>query len=259
MKQFDDQRFRTYETLKLEDSEKKEVFSKIMTSIDKTKKNREIKNFFTPVLSAALVALFVLFGGYFLATEVIFDEQVNQGASYEERADIEKILNEELGTEVFVPLHSEYPIGTVLVNFQTVFEEDEPIKGDVLGASILYFAGKNQTGFLSEEQLMEYQERTRSEVVFGELYNEESLIEVNIHLGDAPSMENAEEIEIEERSVLRSYIEREQGDTVWLSLEFNDVWYVILYKLNDGNTEEDVMSFAKSFIKRLNDINESSD
>ncbi|OIJ15491.1 hypothetical protein BKP35_00405 [Anaerobacillus arseniciselenatis] len=249
-----DRTFQRLDTTKFNENEKKEVFSTIMHSLDHSKRKRRHTNIFNHVFSTVFVALFVLIGGYFLVTEVIFDGQPNQGAVYEERDELEQILSQELNSNVYVPWHEDFPAKTGIVKYSTVFQDNTPTKGEPISATVYYFVEQNDDNQLTKEETLHFEERNRSEVVFGSLYSESAMVTVDIFTGSAPSMEDAVEINIEGKEVLYSYIEREPNDTAWFALEFNDVWYVFLHKLEEVTTEDDAMNFVENFIQRLNTL-----
>jgi hypothetical protein len=94
MKQYEektefDETLKSLDSIILEGSDKEEIYSNLMKSIEKKKSNSGIFKWSNHFLSAAFIAFFLIGGGYFIAEKIM----VEQAAPLEDNIDtIEKVL-----------------------------------------------------------------------------------------------------------------------------------------------------------------------
>ncbi|WP_374053868.1 hypothetical protein [Rossellomorea sp. FM04394] len=91
MKQYDDknefdQTLKSFNSVVMDESEKEEVYSNLMNSFEKKKRKNRIFKWSNHILTAALVAIFLIGGGYFIADKILLEQ-----AAPEDNKNIETI------------------------------------------------------------------------------------------------------------------------------------------------------------------------
>jgi hypothetical protein len=79
MKQYDDknefdQTLKSFNSVVMDDSEKEEVYSNLMNSFEKKHRKNRIFKWSNHILTAALVAIFLIGGGYFIADKILLEQ-----------------------------------------------------------------------------------------------------------------------------------------------------------------------------------------
>ncbi|MDG5788043.1 hypothetical protein QA612_11130 [Evansella sp. AB-P1] len=150
-----DETFKSFQSIDFNQSEKQEVFSNLMMSMNKPNKKHSFSRFFNPVFSTVITALLLIFGGYFLVTGVILDDDRGGGdSSIPENMEIIKSENEMFQT--VAPKNWEIDTDATSIyiyTFDTPLDEE-----DRSGVSIQIAAVPNHEHYeegISYEQWME--------------------------------------------------------------------------------------------------------
>ncbi|MGP4072042.1 hypothetical protein ACTWQB_05755 [Piscibacillus sp. B03] len=159
-------------------------------------------------------------------------------------------INEQIGVKPYLP-ETEYPINLAIIEYRTVLEDGEQVKGDPLKARVEY--GVSQEEKVDQEFLESWKEQHPDlEIIHGNLYMDQTAIGLSISPGGVGEMTNAEVIEIEGHEVDYQFIEREETQPVIISINFEDVGYMIEYQAEEDDIEEEAKAFAADIINHYN-------
>ncbi|WP_422122728.1 hypothetical protein DHX103_13275 [Planococcus sp. X10-3] len=160
---------------------------------------------------------------------------------------IQQAINEKLGVEAYVPKHEDYPATLASVEYLFTLEDgEEVVRDEPKQATVTYQA--------STEELFEgidveaWEEENRSEVLYGDFYQGSAAVTMNIRPQGGATLNDSELIEISGQEVQYQFLERENGNFVFMLFEAGGVGYFIIYLLIDGQTEEDAKGFAQEII-----------
>ncbi|MCD8510883.1 MAG: hypothetical protein LRY73_14150 [Bacillus sp. (in: Bacteria)] len=260
MKHYDDksefdETFKRYESIDFPDKNK--VYGKMMRTLEGEEKTQKFFQFVKPAISTVIAAVIFLFGGYYLFTNFILEENTSeefrngegqgQGSSNPYYQELEQEIYDVFGKAVHVPVHESLQLGTAWI------PHNQTIVGDV--------TSREPSGVILAYGLEEHLESNTDEfhLLFGEpqklltstyLKDEHSIVVVSVleRMGAY-----AKEMEIADHTVSYHYDQRVPTmiDVMLLHVRLDDLVYLFDYSLVDGHTEEDAIAFVESFIKQV--------
>lgn len=235
------------QNIKVTEAEK----NRIITNLEerKPRNTRPYKYYFS--LAAAAVLLVILFVPSFMQNLVPSDRPDSQYAELEEK------LSELLGVDVFVPENENYPISLATINFDAKVVDGQPEKGDPIGASVYYVTDLTEKRELSDEERMEWDRMTRRDVIYGDYYDNDGVIHLEILSDGVGTIPNSEMMELEGQRIQYQYVSNPLDDMVVLGFDVNGVGYIVHYFLTDGNAEDDAKQFVQTFLQRFYDQEET--
>lgn len=159
-------------------------------------------------------------------------------------------INKQIGVEPYLP-ETEYPINLAYIEYRTVLEDGEQVKGDPLRARVEY--GVSQEEKVDDEFLESWKEQHPDlEIIHGDLYMDQTAIGLSISPGGVGEITNADVNEIEGHEVDYQFIEREETQAVIIGIDFEDVGYMIEYQAEEDDIEAEAKAFAADIIKQYN-------
>lgn len=258
MKHYDDksefdETFKRYDSIDFPDKNK--VYGKMMRTLEGQERTQKFFQFVKPAFSTVIAAVIFLFGGYFLFTNFILNENASQefmngegqGSNNPYYQELEQEIYDVFGKTVHVPVHESLQLGTVWI------PHNQTIVGDV--------TSREPSGVILAYGLEEHLESNTEEfhLVFDEpqkllsstyLKDEDSIVVVSVleRMGAY-----AKEMEISDHKVSYHYDKRvpTMKDVMLLNVRLNDLVYLFDYSLVDGHTEEDAIAFVESFIQQV--------
>jgi hypothetical protein len=175
--------------------------------------------------------------------------------STSENNELQSSVKQVWGTEIYVPKHDKYPVGIAYAEYLPILKDGKkvPDGGEPWLVNIMYFSEdeKSPTGNKHIDQWKEND--ALKEFIYESSYQNQFMIGLSIQkMGNDTVHPEAKEIEIDGHKA--SYYfgpARDQGNFVYLGINFEhlDYWYSIMYRIDDNNTEEDAIEFARSIIK----------
>lgn len=246
-----DREFKSYECMEMKESDKREVFSRLMDSVEFPQKKRLFRDVFNPVLSAILAAAFLLVGGYFVANQIIQEDPAQQArpAAYE---GVEKQLSDTFNKEVIVPNHPKYHAQMVWVPYSGssmgggTYERDRP-----LGATIIYKAESNTLDNKDLEKLREMGDFVYGKPVINPFNDVHSEIRVDISNVNAISGDEIESIE--GTRIYYKEIEMDTDRYIKYSFLLNHLTYSFSHKVTGPETPTEARAFVTAFLKQVNE------
>ncbi|WP_223701812.1 hypothetical protein [Sutcliffiella deserti] len=240
------QEFKRYESIQLDESEQREVYVRLTSSINKHKRNRRYTDIINPIISTVLIAMFLLVGGYFVANEILKDE-VEQQASYPPiYSDLEKQLSNILNKQVVVPYHKDYPVKMVWIPYKGNRIDGEFSDSKPLGATIVYKSDIVNDSDKNEEEIERLMEM--GDIIYGlPVPSDHAAIRVDI------LNENSifgEEMKMGDTKVYYDLQEMEHYDVIHYSFSLNHLTYVFSHKVTGPNTHAEAKTFVTSFLKQ---------
>lgn len=262
MKQFNDQKefdkvLKSYNSIDVNKSDEKEMYSNIMLGINKLNKRKERSNFIKPILSTIVLLMFLIPGGYLLFNQVILVDDINQMNENESNTtkhkEIEKIAEEVLGVNIIIPEHQKYVIGTSAIGFgRDMSNIEELVRGDPNNISVEYFIETDDRMDFTEEMIAEVENMNLVEFIHNEQFNASSIISLSVNLNLYTELPHQDEIEIEGHSVNFGFLEQSDYDIALFYIPYDDFAYEITYRLKSGSTIEDAKNFVAIIINELN-------
>ncbi|WP_417899891.1 hypothetical protein ABN702_06320 [Bacillus haimaensis] len=246
-----DREFGSYESMEMQEADKREVFSRLMNSLELPQKKRLFRDFLNPVVSAVLAAAFLLVGGYFVANQILQEEPAQQASPAVYEA-VEKQLSDTFNKEVIIPNHPKYHAQMIWVPYSgssidgRKFERERP-----LGAIIIYKAESNTLDNKEVEKIREMGDFVYGKPVINPLKDVHSEIRVDISNVNAISGEEIESIE----GVRIYYKEVEMDTDKYINYRFslNELTYVFSHKVTGPETPTEARAFVTSFLKQVNE------
>ncbi|MGM0834781.1 MAG: hypothetical protein ACQEV7_01410 [Bacillota bacterium] len=246
-----DQEFRSYESMEMKGSDKREVYSRLMNSVELPQKKRLFRDVFNPIVSAVLAAAFLLVGGYLVANQILLEEPAQQAspAAYER---VEQQLSDTFNKEFIIPNHPKYHAQMVWVPYSGssigggTYERDRP-----LGATIVYKAESNTLDNKEIEKIRETGDFVYGKPVINPLKDVHSEIRVDISIVNAISGEEIESIE--GTRIYYNEIEMETDKYIRYSFLLNHLTYVFSHKVTGPETPTEARAFVTSFLKQVNE------
>lgn len=245
------QEFRSYEYMEMKEADKKEVYSRLMNSVELPKKKRLFRDVFNPVVSAVLAAAFLLVGGYFVANQILQEDPAQQAspAAYE---GVEKQLSDTFNKEVIIPNHLKYPVKMVWLSYYGHSSEDGPFEREKpFGATIVYKGENRNLVETDVEKLREIGDFIYGKPVTNPLEYAHSEVRVEI-----VNVNNISGKEIESIEGIRIYyqeIERETDKFINHSFLLNHLTYVFTHKVTGPETPAEARAFVTAFLKQVNE------
>lgn len=245
------QEFRSYESMEMKEADKREVYSRLMNSVEFPKKKRLFRDVINPVVSAILAAAFLLVGGYFVAYQILQEDSVQQSspAAYER---VEKQLSDTFNKEVIIPNHPKYHAQMIWVPYSGssigggTYERDRP-----LGAIIVYKAESNTLDNKEVEKIRETGDFVYGKPVINPLKDVHSEIRVDISNVNAISGEEIESIE--GTRIYYKEIEMETDKYIRYSFLLNHLTYSFSHKVTGPETPAEARAFVTAFLKQVNE------
>lgn len=255
MKQYNDkseydEMFKRYESIGF--SDKNKVYAKVIKTLDESKKNQKVTNVIKPVFSTVIATIIFLFGGYFLINNIILDDKFNQNyvqGDYTSPVDyqaLEQELTDKFGFPFLVPIHETLRIGFVLVHNSVAI--DGGITSKPKGAIIAYGLEEN---LKQDRSGVFYQSLTEMGDILTSTYLEEEDAVVIVSTLDYTGIVFGGEMEIGGESIRYRYVDMGTHQEVNFKVQTNDIDYVFIHKLVDGNTIEDTVTFIEAFLKKV--------
>ncbi|WP_339226341.1 hypothetical protein NSQ77_12525 [Oceanobacillus sp. FSL K6-2867] len=167
----------------------------------------------------------------------------SQGTSDSETEIVQEKVNEVLGINPYIP-QTDFPFGSLLIGYEMDTEEGEVTTGDPMQAEIIYYFSKDEP--LDEEMKKAWGDE-RKELVYGDLYLDNTAIQMTISKGVVGELAGAESIEIDGHEVQYQVI-NEEMDVVVMGMDFDGYGYTIQYFLLEDETKEDAIAFAEEII-----------
>lgn len=167
----------------------------------------------------------------------------SQGTSDSETEVVQEKINEILGINPYIP-QTDFPFGSLLIGYEMDTEEGEVSTGDPMQAEVIYYFSKDAP--LDEEMKKAWGDE-RKELVYGDLFLDNTAIQMTISKGGIGEMMDAESIEIDGHEVQYQVI-NEELDVVIMGVDFDGYGYTIQYFLLEDETEEDAIAFAEEII-----------
>lgn len=244
-----DQEFRSYESLKMKEADKREVYSRLMSSVELPQKKRLFRDVFNPVVSAVLAAAFLLVGGYFV-TDQFLKEDPGQQASPAVYERVERQLSETFNKEVIIPNHPKYHAQMIWVsyygsNIEGSYERDRP-----LGIIIVY---KGENSNIDEKEVEKL--RDMGDFLYGKpIINpfEDIHSEIRIDIANVNAISGEEIESIEGTRIYYNEIETETDKYIRYSFLLNHLTYVFTHKMTGPETSTEARAFVTTFLKQVN-------
>ncbi|MFC4323060.1 hypothetical protein [Litchfieldia salsa] len=137
-----DNTFKSFQNVKLDDKEKREIYLKVSESVNKSKSGK-LSWHIRPVFNTILAGMLLLIGGYLLVNEIIFSEKGNQSQENEESKnpyiEIEEKISDVLQASVYIPYHEDLPLKMAMFMVSTTSTvEGEELERRYVAAVIAY-------------------------------------------------------------------------------------------------------------------------
>ncbi|MBU9722212.1 MULTISPECIES: hypothetical protein [Bacillaceae] len=245
-----DRLFKSYNSIEISEHEEKEMYENITYGIDKLSKKKSTFKFLSPVLSTAVVAIILFFGGYSIYNHIILDSIELNNGSNNATSDTELIrqkINEEFGVSPLIPEHDEYTIGNVTVNYSILNGVGDSNDEKPRSVEIHYLVSTNN--MLDQNLIDEWGSAGTQEIIFGDLYLDEVAISIEVFKGGYGEIQGAETIEINGQPIQYQFVESDI-DVAIVGINFDDFGLMIQYNLYHGETEEDIKSFISKLIEK---------
>ncbi|WP_100012110.1 hypothetical protein [Lentibacillus sediminis] len=167
------------------------------------------------------------------------------GQAYINTAEISGEIDEYLGVTPYLP-ELDYPIGHAHIEYNTTFEDGEPARGEPWKATIEYKVSQDEQ---VDDQFREAweDEVPDREIIYGELYMDQSAVLLSVYKDEAGTLQNAEVIEIVGHEVQYQHIQR-GTEAVIMLINFEDIGYEIQYLVEEEDIEEEAKAFAEEII-----------
>jgi hypothetical protein len=246
-----DQEFRIYESMEMKEADKREVYSRLMNSVELPQKKRLFMDVFNPVVSAVLAVAFLLVGGYFVANQILQEGPVQQAspAAYER---VEQQLSDTLNKEVIIPNHPKYPVKLVWLSYYGGSFEGRPFERDRPSGATIIYKGENSNLDEGEvEKLREMGDFIYGQPVTNPIENAHSEIKVAIINVNAISGEEIESIE--GTRVYYKEIEEDNHKYIIYSFLLNHLTYRFTHKVTGPETPTEARAFVTAFLKQVNE------
>ncbi|GEL78353.1 hypothetical protein [Tenuibacillus multivorans] len=160
-------------------------------------------------------------------------------------ADISEKINEYLGVTPYLP-ETEYPIGHVHIEYSPKFQDGKVTRGDPFKATIEYNLSQDERADETFKEAWEARDQFR-EIIYGELYEDQSAIVMNVYNGGPGNLQGADVIEIDGHEVQYQHIQRDLEVVVML-ISIKGIGYEIQYLTEENDIEEEAKAFAKEII-----------
>lgn len=138
-----DDTFKSFQNIKLNNQEKRDIQIKMMKSAEKTKRG-EINWNRCPFFNTILAGLLLFLGGYFLINEVILSEEGKRGHENGEfespYIEIEKEISDILQTPVYIPHHEDLPVKMVMYLISTTSRTDGEVIDQKPEAAVIAYS-----------------------------------------------------------------------------------------------------------------------
>ncbi|RHW35299.1 hypothetical protein [Oceanobacillus profundus] len=167
----------------------------------------------------------------------------SQGTSDSETDVVQEKINDVLGINPYIP-QTDFPFGSLLIGYEMETEEGEVKTGDPMQAEVIYYFSKDEP--LDEEMKKAWGD-DRKQLIYGDLYLDNTAIQMTISKGRVGELAGAECIEVDGHEVQYQVV-NEELDVVIMGMDFNGYGYTIQYFLLEDETEEDAIAFAKEII-----------
>lgn len=239
------------EEIKLDRGEKEEVYNKLTVSMATGKKPQRFRTVLTPLLNIAIMVLFVCAGGYLIFTNFLVENSASDPR--ELYIDLEEIISDKLGVQIYLPEHEKYPIDAVGIYYGPAFDENREMKrGNPVRAQIYY--AKEPTELMDDDmiELMKQRGSELEEWIYQRYYMAETAFEISIYTMSLTITEESELMEIEGHSVEYILLERDHVDLHIFYVEMDGVVYTIDYRITDGMAEDEAFTFIHSFLQQIN-------
>ncbi|HSI66070.1 MAG TPA: hypothetical protein VK947_01565 [Planococcus sp. (in: firmicutes)] len=160
---------------------------------------------------------------------------------------IETRINDELGVDAHVPQTFDYPIGIASIEYGFHMEDGDVVLDDPFFANIQYqLATEEPFEGIDREA---WEEEHRSEIIYGDFYQEPSVVSMRISKDSFGSIIDAGTQTISGHVVQYQFLQRDANDIVIIGFDIENVGYLLNYQLIDGQTEEDAQAFASEIIE----------
>jgi hypothetical protein len=246
-----DQELRSYESMEMKEADKREVFSRLMNSVELPQKKRLFRDVFNPVVSAVLAAAFLLVGGYFVANQILQEEPAQQAspAAYER---VEQQLSDTLNKEVIIPNHPKYPAQMVWLSYYGGSFEGRPFERDRPFGAIIIYKGVNSN--LDETEVEKLREM--GDFVYGKPVTnplEYTHSEVRVEIVNVNTISGKEIESIEGTRIYYKEIEMDTDKYINYSFLLNHLTYVFSHKVTGPETPAEARAFVTAFLKQVNE------
>ncbi|MGD6831330.1 hypothetical protein ACQCT5_04170 [Sutcliffiella halmapala] len=244
-----DREFRSYESMEMKEADKREVYSRLMGSVELPQKKRMFMDVFNPVLSAVLAAAFLLIGGYFVANQILQEEPARQEspAAYER---VEQQLSDTFNKEVIIPNHPKYHAQMIWVSYYGSYIEGSYERDRPLGVIIVY---KGENSNLDETEVEKLREM--GDFVYGKpvIYPFEDVhSEIRIDIANVNAISGEEIESIEGTRIYYNEIEMETDKYIRYSFLLNHLTYVFSHKVTGPESPTEARAFVTAFLKQVN-------
>lgn len=200
----------------------------------------------TKTLSAFVLCLTLIFTS---ACSIQTNNKINN---------MQSVVNDVWEQEVYFPTLEQYPIGIIYTEHKPILKggKKEPDGQGPWMIQFMYFSEdeKTQTG---NKQIDDWKENDAlKEFIYEDEYSNQFMMGLRIEKREIKSVhpDNVEK-EIDGHEVLY-YVgsARDEDDFAYIGINFDhlDYGYSIMYRIDENNSEEDAIAFAKGIIKNNN-------
>jgi hypothetical protein len=170
-------------------------------------------------------------------------------------SDLQSSINKVWEEEVFVPVHDKYPIGLSYVEYLPIIKDGKTIPdgGEPWLINIMYFS-KDEKSSTGNDHINHWKENDAlKEFIYENSYQNQFMVGLSIKkMGNDSIHPEQKEIEIDGHKVLYYFgLARDKGNFVYLGINFEhlDYGYAIMHRIDENNTEEDAIEFARYIIE----------
>lgn len=245
-----DREFRNYESMEMKEADRREVYSRLMNSVEIPQKKRLFRDVFNPVVSAVLAAAFLMVGGYFVANQILQEEPAQQTspAAYE---GVEKQLSDTFNKEVIVPIHPKYHAQMVWISYYGSYIEGSYERDRPLGVIIVYKGENSNLENTEVEKLREMGDLVYGKPVIYPFEDYDS--EIRIDIANVNAISGEELDSIEGTRIYYQEIETETDKYIRYSFLLNHLTYVFSHKVTGPETPTEARAFVTAFLKQVNE------
>lgn len=260
-----DRTLKGYQAIRMDEEGKKELHEKVMGSVRQPEKRQQRRWDMRPVFSFMLAGLLLVVGGYFLANELIFNEDRDTSLTVEEETEadvgasnggvtpytsLEKAASAKLGTEVRIPFHPDVPLQTAYIIDDGYTLDDERFKGNPVAAAFVYSTLEAGDEEEKSEELSKLSQQ--SDLIYGEhLVRDKSMVKLNILNGETSHIDSinhnliGEEKTIAGKTVYYSHRKESIPDTFRISFRVDEDVYAFYF-----NAERVSESYAYALVEK---------